>query len=320
MSEIFFLKRFKRFSEFSPKYFFCHYNYTMIRRSILKIGWTYNDNNHLVLFDIVFRILAIIHMYEHISQLLIQIFLFLLLLFRQMFLVERLRTSLFYYLFFDKHLTRICLFVNFWHLVIVFLILLLIFLMLLWIAWGTAFSIKRSVLGLTLVMMLRLFLRKMLWAIVLIIVSWIAIIPIDILLIFFSVCFIVTIFLIASILKVLFLSVLLPLIRMLLRLAIVLSDCVSSFDSEVSLYSYDFSLIFIDLRIFIIFKFLLCHVLGCLSGGLAIPSLSSHRLRILMTRMHRLLPRRLVWFLLFLFKRSYKKRVYIRCSKTSTKH
>ena len=192
--------------------------------------------------------------------------------------------------------------------------------MLFWIARGTAFSIKCSVLGLTLVMMLRLFLREMFWSIVLIIVSGISIIPIDILLILFSVCFIITIFLIASILKVLFLSVLLPLIRMLLCLAIVLSDCISSFYSEVSLYSYNFSLIFINLRIFVIFEFLLCHVLSGLSGGLAIPSLSSCRMRILMTSMYRLLSRRLVWFLFFLYKCWFQRRVYIRCSKTSTKH
>ena len=61
----------------------------------MVLEWTYNDNDHLVLFDIVFRILSIIHVYQHISQLLIQIFLFLLLLFRQIFLVYTLRTSLF---------------------------------------------------------------------------------------------------------------------------------------------------------------------------------------------------------------------------------
>ena len=150
--------------------------------------------------------------------------------------------------------------------------------------------------------MLRLFLWEMFRAIVLIIVSRVAIIPIDILFILFSICFIITIFLIAPILKVLFLSVLLPLLRMFLRLAFALMDCISSFNPKVSLYSHYFSLVFVNLRIFIIFKFLLRHILRGLSGGLAIPSLCSCWMRMVMSRMHRLLPRRLVWFLLFFYR------------------
>ena len=192
--------------------------------------------------------------------------------------------------------------------------------MLLGIAWGTAFRIEGSVLGWTLVLMVRLFRGEMLRAIVLIIISRIAIIPIEIFLILFSICLIITIFLIAPILKVLFLSVLLPLFRMLLWLALVLSDCISSFNSEVSLYSYHFSLIFVNLRIFIILELFLCHVLSDLSGGLAIPSLSSCWISMLITRMHRLLPRRLVWLFFFLCKCWYQRIVYISCYQTSTKH
>ena len=164
-----------------------------------------------------------------------------------------------------------------------------------------AFSIKRSVLGLTLVPMVRFSVETLFRPVVLHIVSWIRLVIIVLVFVFLAVSVLKAAFLNATVQKVFFVSVLLPLLGLLSCLTVALTDCVSTLNSEVRLHSHHLSWFFEYLQVFFLFELLLSNVLWWLSGGLAIPSLGSSRGRLLLSGLFMLLPRWLVWFLLFLY-------------------